>query len=91
VRPGQLDADSLPPYEVLDPLLARITGEALLPELSADGYAQPNPVLLDEVYRKMRATEFKRRQCPPVLRVSRRAFGQDWRLPLVSRYSVSEK
>jgi NAD+ synthase (glutamine-hydrolysing) len=88
LRPGQLDTDSLPPYDVLDPLLARITGEDALPELSADDGEQPDPLLLGEVYRKVRAAEFKRRQCPPALRVSRRAFGQDWRLPLVSRYNI---
>jgi NAD+ synthase (glutamine-hydrolysing) len=92
LRPGQLDTDSLPPYDLLDPLLARITGEDALPEFpAADGGAQPDPLLFGEVYGKMRAAEFKRRQCPPVLRVSRRAFGRDWRLPLVSKYCVPEK
>jgi NAD+ synthase (glutamine-hydrolysing) len=91
LRPGQLDTDSLPPYEVLDPLLARITGEDALPGVAADDGEQCDPALLGEVYGKMRAAEFKRRQCPPALRVSRRAFGRDWRLPLVSRYSVPGK
>ena len=91
LRPGQLDTDSLPPYGVLDPLLARITGEDALPGFPADDGEQPDPALFGEVYGKMRAAEFKRRQCPPALRVSRRAFGRDWRLPLVSRYSVPEK
>ena len=88
LRPGQLDTDSLPPYGLLDPLLARITGEDALPEFPADGGGQLGSRLFAEVYGKMRAAEFKRRQYPPALRVSRRAFGQDWRLPLVSRYSV---
>ena len=91
LRPDQLDTDSLPPYDTLDPLLARIMGEDVLSELSADDGAQLDPFVLGEVYRKMRAAEFKRRQSPPVLRVSRRAFGQDWCLPLISRYSVPEK
>jgi NAD+ synthetase len=91
LRPGQLDTDSLPPYEVLDPLLARITGEDALPGVTADDGELCDPALLGEVYGKMRAAEFKRRQCPPALRVSRRAFGRDWRLPLVSRYSVPGK
>ncbi|MDR0467059.1 MAG: NAD(+) synthase [Deltaproteobacteria bacterium] len=91
LRPGQLDVDSLPPYDVLDPLLARITGEDALPELQADDGEQPDPALQDEVYGKVRAAEFKRRQFPPALRVSRRAFGRDWRLPLVSRYGIPEK
>jgi NAD+ synthetase len=91
LRPGQLDTDSLPPYDVLDPLLARITGEDALPEFAADADTRLDPLPLGEVYGKVRAAEFKRRQCPPVLRVSRRAFGRDWRLPLVSRYSVPEK
>jgi NAD+ synthase (glutamine-hydrolysing) len=90
LRPGQLDTDSLPPYDLLDPLLARITGEDALPEFADDG-EQPDPVLFGEVYGKVRAAEFKRRQFPPVLRVSRRAFCRDWRLPLVSRYSAPEK
>ena len=88
LRPGQLDTDSLPPYDMLDPLLARIMGEDLPPALSADDGEQPDPALLGEIYKKMRMAEFKRRQFPPVLRISRRAFGRDWRLPLVSRYSV---
>jgi len=88
LRPGQLDTDALPPYDTLDPLLARIMGEDLPPEYPADDGEQPDPLLLGDVYGKMRATEFKRRQCPPVLRVSRRVLGRDWRLPLVSRYSV---
>jgi NAD+ synthase (glutamine-hydrolysing) len=91
LRPDQLDTDSLPSYDRLDPLLARIMGEDAPPDLVADDGEQPDPILLGEVYRKMRAAEFKRRQCPPALRVSRRAFGQDWRLPLVSRYSVPKK
>jgi len=91
LRPGQLDTDSLPPYDVLDPLLARIMGEDALSEFPAGAGGQPDPILLGEVYGKMRGAEFKRRQCPPVLRVSRRAFGRDWRLPLVSRYNVPEK
>jgi NAD+ synthase (glutamine-hydrolysing) len=91
LRPGQLDTDSLPPYDKLDPLLAGIMGEDASPELPADDGEQPDPALLGEVYKKMLAAEFKRRQCPPALRVSRRAFGRDWRLPLVSRYSVPKK
>ena len=91
LRPGQLDTDSLPPYDILDPLLARIMGEDLLPELPADDGEQCDPVLFGELYRKMRTTEFKRRQCPPVLRISRRVFCRDWGLPLVSRYSMPEK
>jgi NAD+ synthase (glutamine-hydrolysing) len=91
LRPGQLDTDSLPPYGVLDPLLARIMGEDALPGFPADGGEQPDLALLGDVYGKMRAAEFKRRQCPPALRVSRRAFGRDWRLPLVGRYSVPGK
>jgi len=88
LRPGQLDTDSLPPYDTLDPLLARIMDDDLWLELPADEGEQPDPLLLGEVYGKMRTAEFKRRQCPPVLRVSRRAFGRDWRLPLVSRHSM---
>jgi NAD+ synthase (glutamine-hydrolysing) len=87
LRPGQLDTDSLPPYELLDPLLARIMDEDLLTGNGED----PDPALFDEVYRKMRSAEFKRRQFPPALRVSARVFGRDWRLPLVSRYTVPEK
>ncbi|MCL1985310.1 MAG: NAD+ synthase [Betaproteobacteria bacterium] len=91
LRPGQLDTDSLPPYSTLDPLLAKIMGEDALPTLPADDGEQREPGLFDEVYGKMRAAEFKRRQSPPILRVSRRAFGRDWRLPLVSRYSIPKK
>jgi len=91
LRPGQLDTDALPPYDLLDPLLARIIGEDALSAFPGDDGAQIDPRLFSEVYGKMRAAEFKRRQCPPVLRVSRRAFGRDWRLPLVSKYSAPEQ
>ena len=84
LRPEQRDDDSLPPYEVLDPLLeAYIEGDRTRTELVNDGY---DGRLVDEVVRLVDRAEFKRRQNPPGVRVTRKGFGRDRRLPLVNKY-----
>ena len=84
LRPEQRDDDSLPPYEVLDPLLeAYIEGDRTRAELVNDGY---DGHLVDEVVRLVDRAEFKRRQNPPGVRVNRKGFGRDRRLPLVNKY-----
>jgi NAD+ synthase (glutamine-hydrolysing) len=84
LRPGQKDSDSLPPYEVLDPILEAFIEEDLsVDEIEERGFDRATVArVLDLVKRN----EYKRRQAPPGVRVSRRAFGRDWRYPITSGY-----
>jgi len=84
LRPDQKDSDSLPPYEVLDPILEAFIEEDLsVDEIEARGFDRATTAkVLDLVKRN----EYKRRQAPPGVRVSRRAFGRDWRYPITSGY-----
>ena len=84
LRPDQKDSDSLPPYEVLDPILEAFIEEDLsVDEICARGFDRTTVArVLDLVKRN----EYKRRQAPPGVRVSRRAFGRDWRYPITSGY-----
>lgn len=84
LRHGQKDSDSLPPYEVLDPILeAFIEQDLSVDEIEARGFDRATTgKVLDLVKRN----EYKRRQAPPGVRVSRRAFGRDWRYPITSGY-----
>jgi len=82
LRPDQRDSDSLPPYDVLDPLLkASIEGLATPEQLIEAG---ADPALAERVHQLLRRAEFKRRQAAPVLKVSGRAFGSGWRMPIAS-------
>ena len=84
LRPNQRDDDSLPRYEVLDPLLeAYIEGDRTRVELVSDGF---DADLVEEVVRLVDRAEFTRRQNPPGVRVTQKGFGRDRRLPLVNRY-----
>jgi NAD+ synthase (glutamine-hydrolysing) len=84
LRPDQKDSDSLPEYDVLDPILAAFIEDDLgVDEICAKGFERATVVrVLDLVKRN----EYKRRQAPPGVRVSRRAFGRDWRYPITSGY-----
>jgi NAD+ synthase (glutamine-hydrolysing) len=84
LRPDQRDDQSLPPYEVLDPLIeAYVDGDLTIDELVEAGY---DPELVRRVARLVDLAEYKRRQSPPGLRVSEKAFGRDRRLPITNRY-----
>jgi NAD+ synthase (glutamine-hydrolysing) len=84
LRPGQLDEDSLPPYETLDLILeAYVERDEGVEELVAQGL--PEEVVL-EVIRLVDRAEYKRRQAPPGIRVSNKAFGRDRRLPITNRF-----
>jgi NAD+ synthase (glutamine-hydrolysing) len=84
LRHGQKDSDALPPYEVLDAILEAFMVVVLgVVVMAARGSARPTTArVLDLVKRN----EYKRRQAPPGVRVSRRAFGRDWRYPITSGY-----
>ncbi len=82
LRPDQKDSDSLPDYAVLDPLLRRIIESMVSPEqLIAEG---TDPAMAERVQGLLRRAEFKRRQAPPVLKVSGRSFGGGWRMPIAA-------
>ena len=84
LRPDQLDADSLPPYEVLDPIVeAYVEEDRTVDELVADGH---DPALVARVAALVDAAEYKRRQLPPGVRVTSKSFGRDRRLPITNRY-----
>jgi NAD+ synthase (glutamine-hydrolysing) len=84
LRPGQRDDQSLPPYDVLDPILeAYIEGDKTAAQLEAEGF---DAELVRRVVRLVDRAEYKRRQTPPGPRVSPKAFGKDRRLPITNRY-----
>jgi len=84
LRPDQKDSDSLPPYEVLDEILdALILEDRSVEEIAAGG---KDPAVVARVLEMVRRSEYKRRQAPPGVRISSRAFGRDWRYPITSGY-----
>ncbi len=83
LRPGQVDQDSLPPYEILDEILAwHIERHESQAEIVARGF---DKATVAKVLRLVRINEFKRKQAAPGIKVTRRAFGTGWRMPLVKR------
>ena len=84
LRPDQKDTDSLPPYEILDPILEAFIEEDLsVDEIVARGFDRAT---VGRVLDMVKRNEYKRRQAPPGVRVSRRAFGRDWRYPITNGY-----
>ena len=83
LRPDQQDSDSLPDYATLDPLLNDlIEKHSSGAQLIAAGHDPADVKRIEQLFRR---AEFKRRQAPPVLKVSRQAFGTGWRLPIAAR------
>ncbi|MCS6959380.1 MAG: NAD+ synthase [Pseudanabaenaceae cyanobacterium SKYGB_i_bin29] len=84
LRPNQTDQDSLPPYDILDDILFHlIDRHASRPEIVARGH---DPATVDRVIHLVRRAEFKRRQAAPTLKISDRAFGTGWRMPIASKF-----
>ena len=84
LKPGQTDQDSLPPYETLDAIVeAYVEYGRSAPEIIAQGFAEAD---VRRVLSLLRINEYKRRQAPIGIRVTRRSFGQDWRYPVTNRY-----
>ena len=84
LRPGQKDSDSLPPYDVLDPILrAYVEEDRTLDEMLAMGFDRQT---VERVMRLVDSSEYKRRQAPPGVKITTRAFGRDRRLPITNRY-----
>jgi NAD+ synthase (glutamine-hydrolysing) len=84
LRPDQRDDQSLPPYEVLDPILRLyVEDDRTAAEMIELGHDE---ALVRRITRLVDVNEYKRRQCPPGVRVSLKAFGKDRRLPITNRY-----
>ncbi len=84
LRPGQLDTDSLPPYERLDDILARyIEDNASLEEIVKAGHSAEE---VRRILRLVDSSEYKRRQAPPGIKITTRSFGKDRRLPITNAY-----
>ena len=84
LAPDQKDTDSLPSYDVLDPILeAFIEEDCSVDEIAARGFDRQTVV---RILQMVKRAEYKRRQAPPGVRVSRRGFGRDWRYPITSGY-----
>jgi NAD+ synthase (glutamine-hydrolysing) len=84
LRPNQKDSDSLPEYDILDPILFEYIEKRTGPkELVAMGY---DKALVDRVLKLVNTNEYKRHQTPPILRVSPKAFGMGRRMPIVGKY-----
>ena len=84
LRPGQLDQDSLPPYEMLDRILAAYVEEdRSRDEIVSDGLPAE---VVDEVIAMVDRSEYKRRQAPPGIRITPKSFGRDRRLPITNRF-----
>jgi NAD+ synthase (glutamine-hydrolysing) len=87
LRPDQRDTDSLPPYEVLDPILEAFIEEDLsVDQIAARGFDRK---VVGRILDLVKRNEYKRRQAPPGVRVSGRAFGRDWRYPITNGYQSS--
>jgi NAD+ synthase (glutamine-hydrolysing) len=88
LRPNQRDSDALPPYDVLDPILSAFIEEDLsVNEITERGFDRE---VVTRVLELVKRSEYKRRQAPPGIRISRRAFGRDWRYPITSQYTFPE-
>ena len=85
LKPGQYDEDSLPPYEILDDILKYlIEGELAIAEIVERGH---DPKVVRRVWRMLDLAEFKRRQAPPGVKISSRAFGRDRRYPITNAFT----
>lgn len=84
LRPDQKDSDSLPDYDILDPILeAFIVDDLSVAEIMERGFDRATVTRILEMVKR---NEYKRRQAPPGIRISGRAFGRDWRYPITSGY-----
>jgi NAD+ synthetase len=84
LKPDQTDQDSLPSYEILDDILQRLIHDhQSAPQIIDAGH---DPEIVHKVMRMVARAEFKRRQAPPGLKITDRAFGTGWRMPIASRW-----
>jgi NAD+ synthase (glutamine-hydrolysing) len=82
LRPGQRDTDSLPPYDLLDPVLLRyIEEDCSIEEIKVSGLSKSE---IQRIARLVDLNEYKRRQGPPGVKITPKAFGKDRRLPITT-------
>ena len=84
--PGQKDSDTHPPYDVLDPILhSYVEEDRSFREIVEAGFKEDT---VAKVISMVDRSEYKRRQAPPGIKITARAFGKDWRVPITNRYKV---
>ncbi len=84
LRPDQRDQDTLPPYEILDGILVRYVEENMSPEeIAREGFEKDT---IEKVIYMIRKSEYKRKQAPVGVKITPRAFGKDWRMPVVNKF-----
>ncbi len=89
LRPGQKDEDALPPYDVLDPVLGMYVEEDMsIDRIAKEGFKKS---LVVRIANLVDASEYKRRQAPPGVKITPRAFGRDRRMPITNLYRVSAR
>ena len=87
LKPGQVDRDSLPPYEILDSILDLVICQHQSEtEIIGAGY---EPEVVKRIMKLLSRAEFKRRQAAPVLKITDRAFGTGWRMPIASKWIIN--
>ncbi|MEA5581426.1 NAD+ synthase [Nodularia harveyana UHCC-0300] len=86
LKPGQVDQDSLPAYEILDDILQRLIHNHQSAAQMVD--AGHDPVIVNRIIQMVARAEFKRRQAPPGLKITDRAFGTGWRMPIASNWAA---
>jgi NAD+ synthase (glutamine-hydrolysing) len=83
LKPNQLDQDTLPPYEILDPIIeAYVEDDRTVAEIAAMGFDETT---VRRIVQMIDRNEYKRRQSPPGVKITPRAFGRDRRLPLAAK------
>jgi len=88
LKPNQVDQDSLPPYDQLDDILYHIINEHQSPQqLIERGYQAQ---IVNQITKLLFRAEFKRRQAPPGLKITDRAFGTGWRMPIASQWQFNQ-
>lgn len=86
LRAGQVDQDSLPPYEILDGILSRyMENDHGIEDIVKEGFDR---AVVERVARLIRVSEYKRRQAPVGIRVTHRSFGKDWRYPITGKFKA---
>jgi len=89
LAPGQTDQDTLPPYAVLDPIMrAYVEENRSLEEIVGRGFEAGT---VEKIIGLIDRSEYKRRQAPPGPRITPRAFGKDWRLPITNRFKEQRR
>ncbi len=84
MRPGQTDQDTLPPYEILDEILKLYLEEGLTPsEIIERGFEEG---IVKKVFHMLKIAEYKRKQAPLGPKITKRAFGKDYRMPVTNGY-----